>query len=79
MSKIKPLPFGVYLKKMCGHCGSTDVWVDAKAYWNFGEQKWKLDDAFPDNAFCNVCGGETTVKETELLNPDDIRKELANG
>lgn len=53
--------------KVCKHCGSDDVRVDAWAAWNVHTQEWELAETF-DHSHCNNCDGETHIvdKETAL-------------
>jgi hypothetical protein len=46
--------------KVCKTCGSEDVWIDANAEWDVEEQCWDLKSTF-DAAWCDTCGGETTI------------------
>ncbi len=52
----------------CAHCGSKDVRRDADACWNEATQTWELVAVY-DNASCEQCGGDTTLKETPLPCP----------
>lgn len=49
------------IKVTCQKCKSEDVVRDATAAWNVDRQEWELC-AVMDQAFCNVCGGETTLE-----------------
>lgn len=50
---------------LCKFCGSCNVLRDATAAWNVSTQKWELA-AVQDQAYCNQCGGETTLTEAHL-------------
>ena len=58
------------MKKVCKHCGSEEVKVDAWAKWDVKNQKWVLGDMY-DNAVCEKCDGETIIIEQE----DDVSNE----
>lgn len=46
--------------KVCKHCGSDDVMLDANAEWDNENQEWVLRSTF-DDPFCGNCEGETTI------------------
>lgn len=50
------------IKPVCRECKSDDVVRDATASWNVKRQEWELC-AVMDQAFCNVCDGETTLED----------------
>lgn len=52
------------VKKVCRHCGSSDVRKDAWAEWDEDKQEWVLADVF-DNDYCMNCDGETTIVDNE--------------
>jgi hypothetical protein len=54
------------VKKVCAHCGSENVMVDAWAVWDFENQLWDLGTMF-DDAHCDECGGETTIMDIESM------------
>ena len=54
------------VQMVCGTCGSTDVLSDAYAQWNTETQAWELSSLFDKGAVCNVCDGETRIKEVSL-------------
>jgi hypothetical protein len=45
---------------ICKYCQTDNVGVDAAAYWDQEEQEWMVATTF-DDAYCNACGGETTL------------------
>ena len=53
------------VKKVCRHCGSTDVLIDAWAKWDEETQKWVLDSVY-ENTICETCDGETQIKDEPL-------------
>lgn len=54
------------IKKVCNHCGSENVWMDANAHWDVEKQKWVLLDTFP-NEWCDDCEAETSIIDEEEL------------
>lgn len=48
------------IRKVCHHCGGTNVVVDAWATWDEDAQEWVLDNVF-DYEYCTDCEGETTI------------------
>lgn len=50
------------LNMVCSVCGSKDVVRDAWAEWDFEAQEWVLQNVF-DNAYCETCEGECSIKE----------------
>lgn len=48
--------------KVCRHCGSENVSVDAAARWNVEAQQWEIAGLF-DNSDCDDCGRETDIIE----------------
>jgi hypothetical protein len=53
------------IKIVCSNCGSEDVRRDADASWNEETQEWELLCVY-DNATCEDCEGETSLKEIEI-------------
>jgi hypothetical protein len=53
------------ITKICRHCGSENVSVDATARWNVDTQSWELAGLF-DNSDCEDCGGETDIADKDL-------------
>jgi rRNA maturation endonuclease Nob1 len=51
---------------VCSHCGSEDVRRDAWAEWDVRSQKWHVSAVF-DHAFCESCGGETSLQTVTIL------------
>lgn len=51
-------------RKICNHCGSENVWVDANADWDTEAQEWVVCNIF-DAEWCNDCDGETTIIDKE--------------
>ena len=51
--------------KVCRHCGSENVSVDATARWSVETQTWELAGLF-DNSDCEDCGRETDVVDKRL-------------
>ena len=49
-------------KYICKTCKGENVNLDAFTTWNTENQCWELAATF-DNAFCDDCGGETTLEE----------------
>ena len=47
---------------VCARCGSSDVLRDAWAKQDEETGEWELSTVF-DAAYCNVCGGETSLVE----------------
>ena len=45
---------------ICKHCRSDNVGKDAIAHWDHEGQAWMIAATF-DDAYCNECGGETTL------------------
>jgi hypothetical protein len=50
------------INMVCSHCRSDQVVRDAWAEWNPETQQWELRNVF-DVVYCEVCDGETTLKE----------------
>ncbi len=44
----------------CSSCRSDQVTLDASAIWDHDKQFWVLFNAF-DQAYCEKCGGQTTL------------------
>ena len=53
------------IKKVCGSCGSEDVWADANATWDVKTQQWTLLNVWDNNSWCEECDGETSIEEVE--------------
>jgi len=53
------------IRKVCAKCGSDKVKIDAFAFWNTETQEWDSPVVFP-TYFCDVCDGETTIKDVPL-------------
>ena len=53
------------IEKVCGTCGSVDVWVDAMAEWDVETQSWELGSTF-DYSWCRDCVGETNIINQEI-------------
>ena len=53
------------IKKACGTCGSANVRRDASVEWNVAQQCWQIVSIY-DNADCEDCGGETTIKDEPI-------------
>ncbi len=47
---------------VCSSCGSPDVAADAYAEWDRSKESWVLQNVFDKGAFCNDCGGETSLE-----------------
>jgi hypothetical protein len=60
------------LDMVCSLCGSGDVLCDAYAEWDIQTQTWELASTFEKGAFCNECGGETSIEVIEIA-PGDTR------
>lgn len=54
------------VKKVCKHCGSSDVSKDAYAVWDEDKQEWVLDIFHDSNGYCEECNGETTIVDKEI-------------
>ena len=48
----------------CEQCGTTNINVDAFAFWNHQKQIWDLLTTL-DTANCEECGGECTIEWKE--------------
>ena len=53
------------IKMVCSECGSDAVFRDAWAKWEADRQEWILAEVF-DDAYCNECNGECSLKEVEV-------------
>lgn len=53
------------IDKVCGQCGSTNIWVDAAAVWCVTKQTWVLESLF-DHTECGECCSRTQPKD-EIL------------
>jgi hypothetical protein len=51
------------IEKVCGTCGSVEVWVDA--YWRNGTLTLSLGSTF-DNSWCRDCDAETNIINQEI-------------
>lgn len=49
----------------CGTCGGSNVMRDAWAVWSDEAQAWELGAVF-DAGFCDDCGGEASLVETDI-------------
>lgn len=58
----------IKVRKLCGTCGSSDIFVDANATWDEEAQEWVLLDNFPSNTYCNGCEGDCVLKEEDITN-----------
>lgn len=66
--------------KVCGHCGSEDVFVDANAVWDASKQEWVLGNYLGDteDAFCRSCDAQQAVVDKVVPSfPDHIREDEA--
>ena len=54
------------IKYICSQCGSDDVLSDAYAEWDVIGQHWLLQNTFDKGAYCNACGGETSLDGVAL-------------
>lgn len=52
-------------RPVCAHCGSDRVSADSYAEWDFDRQEWSITNTFDKGAYCEPCGGETTIEWTE--------------
>ena len=52
------------IEKVCGTCGSVEVWIDALAEWDVDTQSWELGSTF-DNSWCRDCDAETYIINRE--------------
>ena len=53
------------IRKVCKHCGSSDVRKDAWAEWDEDKQEWVLAEFF-DNDYCMTCDCETRIVDKEI-------------
>lgn len=53
------------VRKVCKHCGSTDVRKDAWAEWDEDKQEWVLGDVFDDD-YCMTCEYETIIIDKKI-------------
>lgn len=53
------------LRKVCSHCGSTNVTHDALVRWSEEDQRWEIASVL-DNADCDECGDETHIEDEEI-------------
>lgn len=51
---------------ICGHCGGSDVSLDAWADWDRVSQQWSVRELF-EQGYCHACGGETRLVERAIL------------
>ena len=54
-----------YIKMVCSHCGSDQVTRDGLLEWSIALQSWVVAGEL-DNTDCNVCGGQTSLREEEV-------------
>jgi hypothetical protein len=66
------------LEMVCSACGSGDVLCDAYAGWDVPTQQWELASTFEKGAFCNGCGGETSIEAIEII-CDDASDAVCHG
>lgn len=59
-------------RPVCSGCGSEDVRTDAWATWDHEAQEWVLSSTY-DDAYCNTCRGETSLKWTEVKDAEVLR------
>jgi hypothetical protein len=52
------------IEKVCSDCGSQDVWVNARAEWNWDKQEYELMDTYEDEAYCENCEDSIRIKGT---------------
>src|SRR3990167_2470355 len=62
-----------FIKPVCATCGSDDVKVDAYAVWDHVTQEWLLATTFDKGAVCEVCGGETRLKDVPLIGDELVQ------
>ena len=53
------------ITKVCRHCGSENVSVDAVARWSVDAQRWEISGLF-DISDCDDCGSKTDVIDKDL-------------
>lgn len=53
-------------KYICKTCKSDNVKVDAFATWDTENQCWELGAMF-EAAFCDDCGGETSLEKVQII------------
>lgn len=54
------------ITKVCKHCGSDDVLIDASAEWSVEKQDWVLRDIYDqDKGFCCDCDGDTRIVDKD--------------
>lgn len=66
-SASDPKPMIVYC---CTKCGGRNVSLDASARWDEIAQEWSLSGT-QDQAYCDDCGGETSLREEPLDEPPE--------
>lgn len=52
-------------KMICNACESEEVFRDAYASWDVEAQTWILSNVY-DQAYCNSCEGECSIREVEI-------------
>jgi len=65
MSAIKSAAKVEKVTFVCNTCGSEDVVVDAWAYWEKKNQRWRLATTY-DHSHCNNCDDERSIKSIPL-------------
>ena len=44
------------LTKICPHCRSDNIGMEATVSWNVFNQAWEIGTIYDGAAFCNTCG-----------------------
>jgi hypothetical protein len=63
--EIPQQPTPARVRRICAHCKSENVKVDAWAAWDVDAQTWTAEQVF-DAGHCDDCDGETSVIEAPL-------------
>lgn len=59
-------------EKYCGFCGAPKV-IDEKEEKDFPDYELdNIDDSWPDNPFCYICGDYPCICGTDILNATDF-------
>ena len=54
------------INKVCSHCNSSDIKMDAFVVWNKTNQEFELFDIYENDVFCNKCQGECIFKNVNI-------------
>jgi hypothetical protein len=53
------------IKKVCEHCGSQAVRIEAYAQWDFDAQSWELLSRY-EHSWCYDCDADTNIINREV-------------